>query len=164
MIVIVMGVSGAGKTSVARSIATRADWVLIEGDDLHPASNRAKMAAGTPLTDEDRWPWLDAIAAEAQHLETAGNSVVVACSALKSAYRDRLRRAGPNVRFVHLVGTPELIGNRMHARKDHFMPPGLLASQFATLETPTVDERALTFDILLPVETIAERTIARLLG
>lgn len=159
MIVVVMGVCGCGKSSVAGAIANETGWTFIEGDDLHPASNREKMASGTPLTDEDRWPWLDHIAAVAGQAAADGNGAVVACSALKRTYRDRLRCAGPNVRFVHLDGDEKLIETRMHARRDHFMPTGLLASQLATLEPPADDEHVLVYDIQIPATDIAARAL-----
>lgn len=157
MIIIVMGVSGCGKSSVGRAIAEKTGWTFIEGDDLHPPSNREKMSLGQPLDDDDRWPWLDAIAAKARAVDTAEGAVVVACSALKRAYRDRLAGAGPDVRFLHLHGDHKTIFDRMKARRDHFMPPGLLESQFATLEVPAAHEPAQSFDITLSVADIAER-------
>ena len=163
MIVVVMGVSGCGKSSVGQAIATRMGWNFIEGDDLHPAANRQKMASGTPLDDEDRWPWLDKIAGEARAVEARDGHVVVACSALKRAYRDRLRGSSADTRFVYLVGDAAIIEQRMQARNDHFMPPGLLKSQLATLEPPGADEGADQFDIAMPVGEIAQAAIARLL-
>ena len=144
---IVMGVSGAGKSTVAAAVAQRADAVFLDADDFHPASNVAKMAAGTPLADADRWPWLEAVGDEIASRTGAGERVVVACSALKRAYRDAIlgRRAG--VRLVYLKGEKELIAERMAARLDHFMPPALLDSQFATLEEPAADERALVVPV-----------------
>ncbi len=159
MIVIVMGVSGCGKSSVGRAIAAALDWPFIEGDDLHPEVNRAKMASGTPLDDDDRWPWLDRISAAANEIERDGGSVVVACSALKRAYRDRLSAQGGDVRFVHLAGDRALIEARMQARRDHFMPPGLLDSQIATLEVPSGEEPAVELDIALPVDAIAGQAV-----
>lgn len=156
MIVVVMGVSGCGKSSVGLAIAAQTGWTFIEGDDLHPAINREKMASGVPLEDADRWPWLDAIANAASAIEVDGRSVVVACSALKRIYRERLRRGSSGVRFIHLKGERGLIDQRMRARSDHFMPAGLLDSQFATLEPPEHDEDALTFDIVVSVEEIAK--------
>ena len=147
MIVIVMGVSGAGKTRIGRDVAKRMGWTFIEGDDLHTEANRQKMAAGTPLTDDDRWPWLARIADAAREIEAAGGSVVIACSALKQVYRDRLRTAGAEVRFVHLAGDTDIIARRMTARRNHYMPPGLLESQIATLEVPSEDERVMSFDV-----------------
>lgn len=162
MIVVAMGVCGCGKSSVGRMVAARLGWDFIEGDDLHPEANRAKMTAGTPLTDADRWPWLDRIAAEAAALDQAGKSAVVTCSALRKAYRDRLRQAGDNLRFVHLSGDGALIRQRMESRKGHFMPPGLLESQLRTLEPPLPEEAALVLDISAGVPEIAEEIIASL--
>ena len=133
---IVMGVSGSGKSTIADKLAERLGWSYEDGDKFHPASNVAKMSAGHPLTDEDRWPWLQAIADEIDRVCRAGEHVVIACSALKRAYRDILVHGRSDVRIVYLKGTQELIADRLAARKGHFMPPGLLDSQFKTLEPP----------------------------
>ena len=146
-ILVVMGVAGSGKTTIAAALAERLGWRLLEGDAFHPPANVAKMAAGTPLTDDDRWPWLRAIAAEIDAIRAAGGSAVVACSALKRAYRDVLIGDRADVRLVYLQGTRTLIGERLAARKGHFMPSALLDSQFATLEKPTADEDAVILDI-----------------
>lgn len=159
MIVVVMGVSGCGKSSVGQAIAQRTGWTFIEGDDLHPPANRAKMASGTPLDDDDRWPWLDAIADAARAIEAQGNSAVIACSALKRIYRDRLSQAGDIVNFIHLNGDRDTILERMRTRPDHFMPPALLDSQLATLEPPTDNENAIRIDITSPVDQIAQLTM-----
>ena len=135
-VLVVMGVAGSGKTTIAAVLAERLGWRLLEGDAFHPPANVAKMAAGTPLTEDDRWPWLRAIAAEIDAIRAAGGSAVVACSALKRAYRDVLIGDRPDVRLVYLHGGRSLIGERLAARKGHFMPPALLDSQFATLEEP----------------------------
>ena len=162
MIVVAMGVSGCGKSSVGRMVAARLGWGFIEGDDLHPAANTAKMSAGTPLTDADRWPWLDRIVAEAAALDRAGTSVVVTCSALRRAYRDRLRQAGDDVRFVHLTGDTNLLRQRMESRTGHFMPPGLLESQLRTLERAGPGETIHEFDIAAEADDIAAEVIALL--
>jgi gluconokinase len=146
-IVVVMGVSGSGKTTVAAGIARAEGWTLLEGDSFHPPANIAKMHAGTPLTDEDRWPWLRAIAAREDELLAAGQSAVVACSALKRSYRDILIGERGGTILMYLRGSQALIAERMKARKGHFMPPALLDSQFATLEAPGPDERAIVVDI-----------------
>lgn len=159
MILVVMGVSGCGKSSVGRAVASALDWTFIEGDHLHPPANLEKMAAGIPLDDEDRWPWLDRIAAEAGRIDAVGGSVVVACSALKRCYRERLGRAAANVRFAHLKGDPALIQERMRQRPDHFMPPALLASQLATLEAPAPDEQVIACDIAQSVLEIASMIV-----
>ena len=141
-VIVVMGVSGTGKSTVAAILAERLGFQLEEGDDLHPAENVAKMASGQPLTDEDRWPWLDRIRAwidERLDTQTPG---VVTCSALRKVYRDRLR--APGVVFVHLNGTREEIFGRLSAREGHFMPASLLDSQLATLETLQPDEDGIT--------------------
>ena len=138
---VIMGVCGSGKTTLAGILAQRLGWDLAEGDEFHPAANVAKMSAGTPLTDEDRWPWLDRIAGWIHDHTAAGIPGIVTCSALKRIYRERL--SGPNVVFVHLIGSHDLIAQRLAARKGHYMPPSLLASQFATLEEPGADENVL---------------------
>ncbi len=146
-IAIVMGVSGSGKTTVAAGLAQQEGWILLEGDSFHPPANVAKMHAGTPLTDEDRWPWLRAIAAEADELRQAGQSAAVACSALKRAYRDVLLGNRPDTVLVYLRGSKSLIADRIKARRGHFMPPALLDSQFATLEEPGPDENPVIVDV-----------------
>lgn len=135
MIVVIMGVSGSGKSTVGAALASALGWPLIDADDLHPPENVAKMAAGIPLSDDDRWPWLDRVVDEVRRVNDAAGNVVVACSALKQRYRDRLARAG-DVRFVHLRGDRETIAARLASRRHRYMPATLLASQFATLEVP----------------------------
>ena len=146
-IVVVMGVSGSGKTTIAAGLARQEGWILLEGDSFHPPANIAKMKAGTPLTDEDRWPWLRAIAAKEDELLAAEQSAVVACSALKRAYRDILIGNRPDTRLMYLRGSKALIADRMKARKGHFMPAALLDSQFATLEEPGSEEHPIIVDI-----------------
>jgi gluconokinase len=138
MILVMMGVSGSGKTSVGRRLAEAFGWPFIEGDDFHPPENVAKMAAGIALDDADRWPWLDRLADEIGAIAARGDNAVVACSALKQSYRDRLISKAPPgaVRFVHLTGTYDEIAARLAKRKHRYMPASLLASQFATLEPP----------------------------
>lgn len=158
---VVMGVASCGKTSVAEAMAARLGARFTEGDRLHPASNVAKMSSGVPLTDEDRWPWLSLVG---QSLRGQGGCIT-SCSALKRAYREHIAaEAGRPVAFVFLDGSPGLLQQRISARKDHFMPPSLLASQLATLERPAPDERARAFDIAGPVEGIAAEACAWLLG
>jgi len=159
---VVMGVSGSGKSTIADALAKRLGWRYEDGDKFHPASNVAKMSAGQPLTDEDRWPWLQAIADEIDRICAKGEHAVVACSALKRAYRKILVHGRSDVRIVFLDGTEALIAGRLAARKGHFMPPGLLTSQFKTLEPPTVDERPLTVSIDATVETIVDDIIGQL--
>ena len=153
---IVMGVSGSGKSTIAEKMAKHLGWRYEDGDKFHPASNVAKMSAGHPLTDEDRWPWLQAIADEIDRACKAGEHVVIACSALKRSYRDVLVHGRDDVRIVYLRGTQELIAGRLAQRKGHFMPPGLLASQFKTLEPPDPDEHPLTVSIDASVEEIVD--------
>ena len=159
---VVMGVSGVGKTTVASRLAARLACELADADEFHPQANIAKMAAGIPLQDEDRWPWLDAIAAWIRARAEAGHTAVVTCSALKRAYRDVLRRASPGVVFVHLSGSPELIAERIRSRRGHFMPPALLASQLATLEPLAPGEPGLTVDVAKTPDELADEVIAAL--
>lgn len=157
---VVMGPAGAGKTTVGEALAEALGWDFVEGDELHPAANVAKMAAGHPLDDADREPWLDAIAgAIAQNLGE-GQGTVAACSALKRCYRDRLRAAVPGLGFVFLQLGADALARRLQRREGHFMPPSLLASQLATLEPPGADERVITVDGTLPPDAI----VARVLG
>jgi gluconokinase len=149
--VIVMGVSGTGKSTVGAALADALGLPFLEGDALHPLANVAKMAAGIPLTDEDRAPWLDLIAAELHR------PVVVACSALRRVYRDRLRRDAPDLALVYLHGSRELLAERIGHRPGHFMPTSLLDSQLATLEPPTADENAIAMDVVLPPDEIVAR-------
>jgi gluconokinase len=159
---VVMGVSGSGKSTVAEHLAARIGWRYVDGDLFHPASNVAKMSAGHPLTDEDRWPWLRAIAGEIDRLSAAGQRAVVACSALKHAYRDILVHDRDDVRIVFLDGSQDLIAKRLAARKGHFMPSGLLDSQFKTLEPPQPSERPVTVSIDAPVDAIINDIIRQL--
>jgi gluconokinase len=159
---IVMGVSGAGKTTIGETLAARLGWPYEDADTFHPASNVAKMSAGHPLTDEDRRPWLKAIAAEINRACAADEHIVIGCSALKRSYRDILMQGRTDVRLVYLDGTQTLIADRLSHRKGHFMPPGLLISQFAALEPPTPDERPVTVSIDAEVEVIVDRIISQL--
>jgi gluconokinase len=153
-----MGVSGCGKSSVGEALSRRLGIPYVDGDDLHPAENVAKMRAGVPLTDADRWPWLDRVA---QVLHDRA-PVIVGCSALKRAYRDRIRAgAGGPVTFVHLAGSRDLIAGRMARRRGHYMPLTLLDSQFAALEPPGPDE-AITADIARDLPDLVEAVLARL--
>jgi gluconokinase len=133
---IVMGVSGSGKTTIAQMLAdaTGGDW--LDADDFHPAENKARMTAGIPLTDEDRWPWLDRLNAELHAAAHKGKPAFLACSALKQKYRDRLVAGLPQARFIYLTGSLELIRSRLAHRRNHFMPASLLESQLAELEEP----------------------------
>ena len=151
---IVMGVSGSGKSTIAAALAEHLGWTFEDGDRFHPASNVAKMSAGHPLTDEDRWPWLQAIADEIDRVCERGGHVVIACSALKRAYRDLLVHGRSDVRVVSLEGSQALVAGRLASRKGHFMPAGLLDSQFKTLEPPQADERPIIVSIDAPVGAI----------
>ncbi|PYE41597.1 gluconate kinase (SKI family) [Rhizobium sp. PP-F2F-G20b] len=153
--VVVMGVSGCGKSSVGEAIAAAFATDFIEGDALHPPENIAKMSAGTPLTDEDRWPWLDAVGKALHQGSDAGHAVVVSCSALKKVYRDHLRKAaGGRLAFVYLTGTRAVLESRMGHRTGHFMPTSLLDSQFRTLEPPTGEDLVVTVDIDRPLDAV----------
>jgi len=159
-ILIVMGVSSSGKTVTGMAIARRLHAPFLDGDDYHPATNKEKMRAGIPLTDDDRWPWLEALAVALHDAAELKGVAVGACSALKRAYRDYLRqKAGQPILFVYLEGSQELITQRAAARVHEYMPASLVASQFATLEVPTADENALPVPVTLPVEAIAERVV-----
>jgi gluconokinase len=148
MIVVLMGVSGSGKSTIGAALAAALGWPLIDADDLHPPRNVAKMAAGIPLTDDDRWPWLDRIVDTLRRTTAEGANVILACSALKQRYRDRLAQAG-DVRFVHLRGDPQTIAARLATRHHRYMPAALLESQFATLEAPS---DAIDVDITMSVD------------
>ena len=161
-IAVLMGVSGSGKTTVARGVAQREGWRLVEGDSFHPPENVAKMHAGTPLTDADRWPWLNAIAREIDTLRARGESAVIACSALKRSYRDILIGSRKDVVLVYLQGSKQLIAGRLAARKDHFMPLALLDSQFATLEEPGDDEQPVVVSIASPPDAITDAVVRQL--
>ena len=161
-IVVVMGVSGSGKTTVARLLAQALACPFLEGDDLHPPANVEKMSKGTPLTDADRLPWLSRIAGEIDAWRRRGEAGVVTCSALKRTYRDILIGARPDVTLVYLKGSRALIEDRMAGRHNHFMPVALLDSQFATLEEPAPDERAIVIDIGGPPPEIVAKIVRRL--
>ena len=159
MIIVLMGVSGSGKTTVGRILSDRLGWRFVDADDFHPASNVQKMRSGAPLTDEDRWPWLDRLNALLRAEQSHGHDVIIGCSALKARYRERLSDGLADVRWVHLKGSFELIESRLKARRGHYMPPTLLASQFAALEEP---EEALVLDIGAEPQTLASQLIESL--
>ena len=158
MIVVVMGVTGCGKSTVGSALAARLGWRFLDADDFHPPANVEKMRTGVPLDDDDRWPWLDRVATELAAIAGRGEGAVLACSALKEAYRARLRAAG-DVRFVHLAGDAATIAARLEARRHRYMPAALLASQFAALEPPG---RAIVIDILAPVDEQVARIVRAL--
>lgn len=161
-ILLVMGVSAAGKTETARALVARLRWPYQEGDALHPPENVAKMHSGTPLTDADRWPWLDRIAGWIDARIAAGENGIVTCSALKRIYRNRLIGSRPGVRLVFLSGSRDLLAPRIAARTDHFMPPSLLDSQLATLEPPGPDEQPITLDVSASPDELAAQVVAAL--
>jgi gluconokinase len=158
---VVMGVTGSGKSTVGAMLARRLRLDFVEGDDYHPPENVRRMASGNALTDADRAGWLRALARRIQEAKDAGTGLVLTCSALKRAYRDVFRGADPEVRFVFLKGPESLIGERIAARRGHFMPASLLESQLAILEEPAGDEQALTYEISGTPEAIVDAIVAR---
>jgi len=158
--ILIMGVSGSGKTTVAERLARQLGWAFVEGDRLHPAANVEKMRQGIPLTDADRWPWLDRIGEELKEWGRLGRSGVLTCSALKRAYRDRIRAARPDVRFVYLKGSEALFHDRVGARHHEYMPGSLLHSQFETLEEPAPDEGVVTVEAGESVATEVAEIVA----
>lgn len=162
LVLVVMGVSGCGKSTVAALLAGRLHWEFEEGDSLHPPANVEKMAAGHPLTDADRMPWLEKVADWIDERHTADENGVITCSALKRSYRELLGRHHAGVIFVYLKGSQELIASRMAARQGHFMPTALLDSQFAALEEPGPDEPAVSIEIGRKPKAIAKAIIAEL--
>lgn len=159
MIVVLMGVSGAGKTTVGELLSERLGWPLLDADAFHPPGNIEKMRSGIPLTDEDRWPWLERLNRLLKESDSNGASALLACSALKQKYRDRLAAGCGDLRWVYLKGSFELIESRLMARKGHYMKAGLLESQFAALEEPA---DAVTADISAAPEAIADAVEAAL--
>ena len=161
-VLIIMGVSGCGKTTIAELLSRELGWDYRDGDEFHPKSNVEKMHSGTPLTDDDRWPWLKAIAAWIDEKRQAGAHAIVTCSALKKGYRDILIGPRKDVALIYLKGTEELIAARLSKRKHHFMPKGLLQSQFQTLQEPGPDEHPITVSISPTPEEIVAAILAEL--
>lgn len=157
---VLMGVSGCGKTSVANALTHTLGWPYAEADDFHPQANKDKMAAGIALNDDDRWPWLESLKTWMSNNALAGNSSIVTCSALKRSYRELLAGAEGHVFFIHLAGDQELIASRMSMRVGHFMPATLLPSQFATLEPLEADEHGITLDINKNVPQLVAEILA----
>ena len=157
-----MGVSGSGKTTVASALAHRLRWDLVEADTFHPAANIEKMRAGIALGDDDRWPWLDAIAAWIDGARKDGRRCIVACSALKRSYRERLARGHDDLRFVYLRGSYATVAARLSGRTGHYMPPSLLQSQFDTLEEPGPDEHPVVLSIETPADVLVCEIVAAL--
>ena len=160
--VAVMGVSGSGKTTLAERLRDHLGWAFAEADEFHPQANIDKMESGRPLTDEDRWPWLEAMRDWLDERGRAGESAVVTCSALKRSYRDLLREATGRLRFVHVTADPEVLAQRITHRKGHFMPPQLLPSQLATLEPLDPDEDGVTIVVDVPPDEVLARTLTAL--
>jgi gluconokinase len=157
--IVVMGVSGSGKSTVGAALAQRLGVPFADADDFHPKANIAKMTAGHPLNDDDRYPWLEVIGGWLSQHEDGGG--VMSCSALKRKYRDQLRRHCPTAEFVYLSGSPEVIARRQASRPGHFMPASLVASQFATLEPLSPDEGGVTLDVDHDIDSIVERYVAQ---
>jgi gluconokinase len=160
--IVVMGVAGSGKTTIGEKLAERLGWRYEDGDRFHPKANVEKMSAGRPLSDEDRWPWLQAIADEIDRICKRNGHVVIGCSALKRSYRDVLVHGRDDVRIVYLDGTQVVIARRLKARKGHFMPPTLLESQFNTLQPPGADEHPVTVSIDASVEAVVDNILRKL--
>ncbi len=161
-LVVVMGVSGSGKTTIGALVAHEAGVPFLDADSLHPLANVRKMAAGTPLEDTDRRPWLDTVGERLRDADRDGTGLVLACSALKRRYRDHIRRAAPGTVFLHLHGTPGVLTSRLEGRSEHFMPASLLASQLETLEPLGPDEPGYALDIDQPVEDMVAEAVQAL--
>ena len=159
---VIMGVSGSGKTTISTLLSEHLGWTAAEADQFHPETNIAKMSAGTPLTDEDRWPWLESIRSWMDTQAASGQSTIVTCSALKRSYRDMLSAASGEVHFVHLNGETDVLLERMKARSGHFMPASLLPSQIDTLEPLAADEKGFVVDILREPADIVTDILTRL--
>lgn len=162
VVLVVMGVSGCGKSTVAAVLSRHLGWVFAEGDNLHPPTNVNKMAAGHPLTDQDRWPWLERVAEWVEARLDAGQNGIITCSALKRSYRDTINRRHRGVVLVYLAGSRDMIAARLPGRHGHFMPATLLDSQFATLQEPTADEPVLRVDAGPPAELVARHLVDQL--
>lgn len=163
VVLVVMGVSGSGKTTVASMLAGRLGWAFAEGDDFHPAANIAKMHAGVPLDDDDRMPWLEAIAAQIDRWRAEGKNGIITCSALKRRYRAIIAGDRPDVRLVYLKGDRATIARRLVARHGHFMPASLLDSQFQALEEPGPEERPIVVPVDAPPAALADQVVAALI-
>ncbi|GAA1763157.1 gluconokinase [Kocuria aegyptia] len=163
-LVVVMGVSGSGKTTVGALVAHGAGVPFLDADSLHPLANVRKMASGTPLEDADRRPWLDTVGERLREADRDGTGLVLACSALRRRYRDHIRRAAPGTAFLHLHGTPDVLASRLEGRSEHFMPAALLASQLGTLEPLGPDEPGYALDIDQPVEDMVAEAVVALQG
>lgn len=163
-LVVVMGVSGSGKTTIGTLVAHRLGIDFMDGDSLHPLENVEKMAAGIPLTDEDRWPWLEEVGRKLHEHSQRHEGLVIACSALKRAYRERIRSEAPGVLFLHLSGTLEVLTKRLQGRSGHFMPQSLLQSQLDTLEPLRLEEGGYSLDINQPVSDMVDEAARKLSG
>lgn len=161
-LVVVMGVSGSGKTTIGALVADATAVPFVDADDLHPIENVKKMASGTPLDDEDRWPWLDIVGRRLHEAGESGEGMVMACSALRRSYRDRIRESAPSAVFLHLHGSLEVLTSRLEGRSGHFMPPALLKSQIDTLEVLGDDEAGYVLDIGQSVDGMLETALPAL--
>ena len=161
-VIVLMGVSGSGKSTVGAELARLTGWMFRDADGFHPSANIEKMKKSIPLTDDDRWPWLDAIGTWMDERLAKSEPGIVSCSALKRAYRNRIGAKREGVRLVYLLGSQDMVAARLAARTDHFMPPGLLATQFAALEEPGPDERALVVGIAMPPAFMAKTIVDKL--
>lgn len=162
VVLVLMGVSGCGKSTVAGLLVDRLGWPFEEGDDLHPQANKDKMSSGHPLTDDDRWPWLEKVAEWVEGQLDAGENGLITCSSLKRSYRDVINRRGSGIVFVYLAGSRETISARLVARRGHYMPSSLLDSQFGDLEEPAPDEPEMRVDVGPPARVIAQHVIEAL--
>ncbi|MCU1550063.1 MAG: carbohydrate kinase [Glaciihabitans sp.] len=162
LVLVLMGVSGCGKSTVAALLAGELNWPFEEGDSLHPQANVEKMAAGHALDDNDRWPWLEKVAEWVEERLDEGSHGIITCSALKRSYRDIINRRGRGIEFVYLAGSKEVIAARLATRHGHFMPPSLLDSQFATLEEPTDDEPSIRIEVGPPAPVVADEIVESL--
>ena len=160
--IVVMGVSGVGKTTIAKGISSLTGWTFAEGDAFHSESNVANMRGGHPLTDEDRWPWLRAVGAWMSEEIDEGRCAVITCSALRRSYRDVLREGRPEVEFCHLTADPDLVGDRLQHRQGHYMPTSLLDSQYATLEPLEADEPGVAVSVEGPLPGVVHRAMSAL--
>jgi len=161
-ILVIMGVSGSGKSTIGALLSERLSWAFAEGDDLHPSANIEKMSKGIPLSDADRWPWLESITEVMDRWHQDGIAGIITCSALRRSYREKLAKGRPYLRFIYLKGSPDVISQQLTRRHDHFMPPTLLESQFAAFEDPEPNEPVLICSIGDQVEDVVKSIVTKL--